>query len=218
MQVINGQKGKVAMRVTVRGKGGHSSFSPQHVNAVEYAARIITMIADKGRQFEQIGPFDHDFTVPHSTTLVSIINGGVAINVTPDYCDFIFELRSIHQDSTLADMRTLIDEVETTLLPEMHKKCPSAHIDWEEIFSYPAMGDATESKIFKELDPILPACGGKVSYGSEGGVLETIGSIPSIILGPGSIRQAHKSDEFIEIDQINQCLAFFDHLSAWVKS
>lgn len=216
MQVINGQKGKIAMRVTVHGKGGHSSFSPQHVNAVEYAARIITMIADRGRQFEQTGPFDHDFTVPHSTTLVSSMNGGVAINVTPDYCEFIFELRSIHQESTRADMRALIDNVETALLPEMHRQYPSAYIGWEEIFSYPAMGDATGSQIFKKLVPILPAGGGKVSYGSEGGVLELTGGIPSIILGPRSIRQAHEPDEFIEIDQIKQCIDFFDDLSKWI--
>ena len=109
MKLINGQKGKIAMRVTVRGEGGHSSFSPQHVNAVEYASRIITMIAERSRRYEQDGPFDQDFTVPHATTLTTIIEGGVATNVTPDTCSFIFELRSIDQEAAAMKLEDLMD-------------------------------------------------------------------------------------------------------------
>ena len=95
--------------------------------------------------------------------------------------------------------------------------CSSDLIEWQQLFAYPAMGDATDSEMFKALEPILPERGGKVSYGSEGGVFEIDGGIPSVILGPGSIRQAHKANEFIEIDQLSQCLAFLDDLNAWMK-
>ncbi|MBD3897778.1 acetylornithine deacetylase [Halomonas sp. ML-15] len=217
MQLINGQKGKIAMEVTVHGDGGHSSFAPQHVNAVEYASRIIAMIGDRSRRYEREGPYDTDFSVPHATTLATIVEGGVATNVTPDSCRFIFELRSIDQDAAQPDMQALISDVEATLLPEMRAIAPDAQIEWQEMFSYPAMGDATGCEMFKQLEPILPPRGGKVSYGSEGGVFEIVGDIPSIIIGPGSIRQAHKPDEFIEIDQLGQCLAFFDELDAWMR-
>ena len=217
MKLVNGQKGKIAMRVTVRGEGGHSSFAPQHVNAVEYASRIIDMIATRSRRYEREGPFDHEFTVPHATALTTLIEGGVATNVTPVTCQFVFELRSIDQDAAAIDMRTLIDEVEAALLPEMRHQSSEAFIEWQEEFSYPAMGDATDNETFKQIEPILPERGGKVSYGSEGGVFEIVGGIPSVILGPGSIRQAHKPDEFIEIGQLNQCLTFFDELDAWMR-
>ena len=217
MKLINGQKGKIAMQVTVRGEGGHSSFSPQHVNAVEYASRIISMIAERSRRYEQEGPFDHDFTVPHATTLTTMIEGGVATNVTPDTCSFTFELRSIDQEAAATDIQALIRDIEAALLPEMQRQSADAAIEWQQLFAYPAMGDATDSEMFQALEPILPERGGKVSYGSEGGVFEIDGGIPSVILGPGSIRQAHKSDEFIEIDQLSQCLAFLDDLNAWMK-
>jgi acetylornithine deacetylase len=217
MKLINGQKGKISMRVTVRGEGGHSSFAPQHVNAVEYASRIIAMISERARRYEQEGPFDYDFSVPHATALATLIEGGVATNVTPDTCSFVFELRSIDQQVAQADMQALIDEVEAALLPEMHRQSAKTGIEWEEKFSYPAMGDATDTEMFKKLEPILPERGGKVSYGSEGGVFEIEGGIPSVILGPGSIRQAHSPDEYIEIDQLRQCLDFFDTLGEWMK-
>jgi acetylornithine deacetylase len=52
---------------------------------------------------------------------------------------------------------------------------------------------------------------GKVAFGTEGGLFQEAG-IPTVVCGPGSIAQAHKPDEFIEIDQIAQCEAFMDRL------
>ncbi|MBO9467755.1 M20/M25/M40 family metallo-hydrolase [Tropicibacter sp. R15_0] len=54
--------------------------------------------------------------------------------------------------------------------------------------------------------------GGKVSYGSEGGVFEKTGGIPSIIIGPGSIAQAHKPNEYVDVTQIEKCLTFLRNL------
>ena len=212
MKLVTGQKGKIAMRVTVSGLGGHSSFAPNHVNAVEYAATIIAMIAERARRYQSEGPFDPDYSVPHSTMLTTVVEGGVATNVTPDTCVFVFELRSLEETAARADLAAFIAEVETALLPVMRAGAPEASIAWEEVFSYPAMGDATGAPGLEELRPILPEWAGKVSYGSEGGVFEVVGGIPSVIIGPGSILQAHQRDEFVEVSQLDACLRFLDRL------
>ena len=212
MTLVTGQKGKIAMRAFVRGTSGHSSFAPHHVNAVHYAARAISMIEDRARQYEAEGPFDRDFTVPHATTLVTMIEGGVATNVTPDQCSFTFELRSIDEGAAQADMDALLSEITATLGAEMSEGHPEAGITFERIFAYPAMGDASGTDAFKALRSIMPDWSGKVSYGSEGGVFEIDGGIPAVIVGPGSIKQAHKADEFVEIDQIDACLGFLGRL------
>ncbi|QDY71148.1 acetylornithine deacetylase [Qingshengfaniella alkalisoli] len=217
MTLVTGQKGKIAMRATVTGTSGHSSFSPNHVNAVDYASRIIAMIQNRGRAYETDGPFDQDFTVPHATMLTTMIDGGVATNVTPDKCSFTFELRSIDESSAQSDMQAVIDHAKATLLPEMKAKSDTAHIEFDQIFAYPAMGDASDSDAFAVFRGILPEWSGKVSYGSEGGVFEVIGGIPSVIVGPGSIKQAHKADEFVEISQLNKCLNFLDALTKQVS-
>ncbi|MBI6629448.1 acetylornithine deacetylase [Pontibaca salina] len=213
MKLITGQKGKIAMRAHVRGTAGHSSFAPSHVNALEYAARIIAMIQDRGRTYVEHGPFDPDFTVPHATMLATTIEGGIATNVTPDRCSFTFELRSIDESRARPDLDTLLSEVEAQFLPEMRAISDEAGIEWEEVFAYPAMGDATRTPGFEALRHILPEWGGKVSFGSEGGVFEVIGGVPSVIIGPGSIKQAHKADEFIEISQLDACLYFLDQVT-----
>ena len=214
MQLVTGQKGKIAMRAHVAGTSGHSSFAPDHVNAVEFAGRAISLISDRALRYGQEGPFDAEFTVPHATMLTTMISGGVATNVTPDTCSFTFELRSISGMDPERDMAALIAEVEAEVGAQMRAKSPASGITFERIFAYPPMGEARGTSGYERYAHLMPAWGGKVSYGSEGGVFETLGKIPSVIVGPGSIEQAHKPNEFVELSQIDACLRFLDALAA----
>ena len=56
-----------------------------------------------------------------------------------------------------------------------------------------------------------------VSFGTEAGSFQRAG-MPAVIFGPGSIDQAHKADEFITLDQVEQCVAFMGDLIAWAKT
>lgn len=208
MFVVNGQKGKHSMRAKVYGTAGHSSYAPHHVNAIEYAGRIIQMISQYADKIAEEGPFDHSFTVPHSTMLVTTINGGAATNVTPEYCEFTFEIRHIPEHDGQAVLDDLMKNVEAELLPQMKEISEDADIKWEKVFSYPGMGDCLEDEAFDLIREVLPEVSGKVSYGSEGGIFEKVGGIPAIICGPGNIEQAHQPNEYVEIDQLDKCLAF----------
>jgi len=212
MKFINGQKGKIAMRCHVHGTAGHSSMAPKHVNAIKYSAQIISMIESLADDFRKNGPFDQDYSVPHSTMLTTMIHSGVATNITPEESAFNFEIRSLPDHDASVVIEQLKKRVKEELIPEMRAISSKAGVDWEEIFSYPAMGDSVESPGFQFIKELLPEWGGKVSYGSEGGVFEMIGQIPSLILGPGSIVQAHRTNEYIEIDQMVQCLDFLERL------
>ena len=48
-----------------------------------------------------------------------------------------------------------------------------------------------------------------VSFGTEAGLFQEIG-ISTAVCGPGSIEQAHKIDEFIELEEIKKCLKFLE--------
>lgn len=52
---------------------------------------------------------------------------------------------------------------------------------------------------------------GVVSFGTEAGLYQELG-ISSVVFGPGSIDQAHKPDEFIELSQLERCLAMLGRL------
>jgi acetylornithine deacetylase len=48
-----------------------------------------------------------------------------------------------------------------------------------------------------------------VSFGTEAGLFQEIG-ISTVVCGPGSIEQAHKTDEFVTLDQIKKCLVLLE--------
>lgn len=50
-----------------------------------------------------------------------------------------------------------------------------------------------------------------VSFGTEAGLFQAVG-IDTVVCGPGSIEQAHKPDEFVTLDQLDQCLAMIERL------
>ena len=58
----------------------------------------------------------------------------------------------------------------------------------------------------------------KVAYGTEAGLFVKMAGIPTVVIGPGSIEQAHKADEFVEIAQLESCARFvgklIDHCKA----
>jgi acetylornithine deacetylase len=53
---------------------------------------------------------------------------------------------------------------------------------------------------------------GKIAFGTEGGLFRERLDIPTVVCGPGAIRQAHQPDEFIELDQIAQCMTMLRRL------
>jgi len=48
---------------------------------------------------------------------------------------------------------------------------------------------------------------GKVSYGTEAGLFQQMG-VPTVILGPGDIAEAHRPNEFVALDQLAKCESF----------
>ena len=57
-----------------------------------------------------------------------------------------------------------------------------------------------------------------VSYGTEGGIIQTDAEVPTVVCGPGSIAEAHKPDEFIALSEIKACETFVTRLIKYCTS
>src|SRR5262245_32589956 len=95
MQVTIGHTGKHGVRATFRGLAAHSSIAPSGVNAVEYAADLISEIRRRANALAASGARDEVYDVAHSTLLTSIVQGGTALNIVPDRCMVDFECRGL---------------------------------------------------------------------------------------------------------------------------
>jgi acetylornithine deacetylase len=212
MDVVVGHKSKRSFRVTVRGRTCHSSLAPHGVNAVEYAARLVVKIREISDRQARAGARDELYDVPFTTAHTGTLHGGTALNIVPDLCTLDFEFRAIAADS----LDTLTDEVigyaRTVLEPEMQTVAPEAGIAFDYASGFPGLDTAPGADVVALTKRLVGRnAHGKVAYGTEAGLYDGVG-VPTVVVGPGSIDQAHKADEFIAIAQIEQCGAFLDRL------
>lgn len=215
MAVVVAHKAKWSYRVTVRGHACHSSLAPSGVNAIEAAAEVIAEIRAIGRDFEAVGPRDPLYDVPFSTSHVGTIRGGTALNIVPEHCVFEFEFRMLagvdHQpfeDRLRAHVR---DKIE----PWMKARAPETGIEIELVNGFPGFDTPPES----DATVLAKRLAGrndhtKVAYGTEAGLFVAMGRMPTVVVGPGSIGQAHIPDEFIEKSELDKCGTFVDRLIA----
>jgi acetylornithine deacetylase len=209
MAVVVGHKGKRAFRTTVRGTGGHSSLGPRFVNAVEWAARLIEYISVAGIELQNSGARDELYDVPHTTLLVSTVAGGTAVNIVPDSCVFDWEYRSIAVDEGAGIGGMIMDFANDVLAPQMQQRAPQAGFEFAELVSYPGLETAPELPVVTLAKTLRGRNEHhKVAFGTEAGLFSAMAGIPSVVIGPGSITQAHRPDEHIDIGELDACARF----------
>jgi acetylornithine deacetylase len=215
MQVIIGHKGKHGVRATFRGLARHSSIAPSGVNAVEYAAELITEIRRRAIALAIKGPRDPMYDVPHTTMLTSTVQGGTALNIVPDHCAVEFEVRGLGIQESKQVTDAVVAWAKATIEPEMQKQDPACGIDFEEILEYPALDMKPEHSLVTLAKQLAGRNShAKVGFGTEAGVFVSIADIPAVVIGPGAIAQAHTPDEFIELSDLLDCAGFIGRLIA----
>ena len=218
MHVARGHKGKQAYRVVVEGRAGHSALTHLGVNAIEYACDLISFLRNKANTLRDEGPHDEAYEPAYSTIQTGKVSGGIAVNVIPERCEFDFEIRHLPSDDVVA----MIDEVSAfareTVEPQMRAVDPACGVHFQRISAYPGL-------LGRGAHGLQSFCCGltgiqqmiTLSFGTEGGLFEAM-DIPAIVCGPGSIEQAHRPDEWIELDQLARCDQFMQDLLAAVAA
>jgi acetylornithine deacetylase len=214
MQAIVAHKGKRDVCCRVRGRESHSALTPNGVNAIEFAARLIACIRGIADRLAREEPRDARFAVPHSTLQTGLVHGGIATNVVPRDCEFRFEMRNLPsmQHDTLE--REIVEYAERELVPQMRQVASEAGIVFERGLDLPAFGIAPDAPLVRwaqEVARTVDLGTGAVSFATEASVFAKAG-IPTVVLGPGSIEQAHKPDEYISYAQVAACEAFFGRM------
>lgn len=215
MQVIIGHKGKHGVRATFRGLARHSSIAPEGVNAIEYAAELIVEIRRRAMALAAAHATDSLYDVPHSTLLTSIVHGGAALNIVPDACTVEFECRGIGITESREVTDAIVAWAKAELEPAMKARNAECGIAFEEILDYPALDTEADAPIVTLAKSLAGRNDhAKVAFGTEASLFADIADIPSVVIGPGSIAQAHTPDEFVEMAELEKCGGFVERLIA----
>jgi acetylornithine deacetylase len=205
-------KGVYRYRCCVRGKEAHSSLTPQSVNAIEMAARVVSRVREMADTLEREEPRYEGFDVPYSTASVGQFHGGIADNVVPRDAEFRYEFR----DLPTADARALQAQVVAyarSLEPAMQKVAPETGFRFDTICEVPSFLGSLQDDITR----LAMRLAGEqrttlVGFGTEAGLFKQAG-IRTVVCGPGSIVQAHQPDEYVSLEQLARCQAFMEGLA-----
>lgn len=213
MNVIIGHKGKRSVKAAVRGFTCHSSLAPRGVNAVQYAARLTGEIYRIAEELRREGPLDELYDIPHSTGHVGVLRGGTALNIVPDSAEVLFEFRTIGGVDPEGLVERVVRFAREELEPEMRAVQPDTGISFDMYAGFPGLDTRPDDEVVTVTKALAGRNNhGKVAFGTEGGLFEKIAGVPTVVIGPGSIEQAHKSDEWIEVAELERCAAFVDRL------
>lgn len=206
MRVIEGHKGCYEYSTHFHGLEGHGSAPDLGVNAVEYAVRYVAELLQLKQRLRGMAPAGSRFDPPWTTVNLGALQGGVAHNVIASKAQVDWEMRPVTASDADFVKTALRQLCENELLPEMRRTHPEADITLETIGEVAGLLPMEQNEARRIMAELTGSNGADlVAFGTEAGIFQALG-MDVVVCGPGSINQAHKADEYLALDQLDQCL------------
>jgi succinyl-diaminopimelate desuccinylase len=202
--VHRAQKGNVFARLRTAGKSAHGSMPAHGENAISKALRLALDLED--RLGPRLAEREHPL-VGSATISVGTIHGGVRTNVVPDEC------------VVTIDRRIVPGEREADVLRELESFVGGrAQIEYEHVgaaFETPEEHWLVQAatRLVDEVHGRRMPIGGLVGS-SDARFYAAGAAIPTIILGPGTMDEAHVSDESVEVELVEKSVDLYAKLAA----
>ena len=195
-------KGHMSHRISVQGQSGHSSKPNLGVNAIEIMYQVIGQLLALKEKLA-INFTNQAFDVIAPTLNLGAIKGGDNSNRICGHCYLDIDMRSL-PGMTDDELITLLSEA----LKPLAEKYPT-RISFEELYpSSPSFEENTSSELVTIAEEISGHSCCAVNYATEAPFIQQLGC-QTIVMGPGSIDQAHQPNEFLafsEVDKTNRLL------------
>jgi acetylornithine deacetylase len=199
LQPMRAGKGYCLAEIIVRGREGHSAYPALGASAIFRAARIV-------RQLEKISEAlkeesREEFDPPYTTLNVGVISGGSAKNIIAGECRFTLEWRPVPGQSA----SRVLDLLRAAILDESSRDADfDCELDVQRIDD--GMETSAASKLVVLLEEVTGKRAGTISFGTEAPEMQRLGA-EAVVLGPGNIRVAHRTGEFVPRAELQQCVA-----------
>lgn len=191
-QPLVGHKGALWLEARTRGITAHGSMPERGVNAVYRAARAVSAL--EAFRFEGAA----DPLLGHPTLNVGTIHGGLNVNSVPDEAVIGIDVRTIPAQSH----REVREQLARALGADVEL---SARVD------VPGMRTEESERFVQDVYRLVEQRTGKrptaasAPYFTDASLLTpAFGGIPTVVLGPGELVQAHQTDEWASIRCIEE--------------
>lgn len=190
------QKGCIWAQLNISGKTSHGAYPEEGYNAVEYGMKIVHRIK------KWVTEYEHRL-LGTATAQVTMIQGGIAPNMTPDFAEILLDIRIVPgisaEDVEKKIKKICREEVEET----------NGEVKFEVRIKNArrAIEIAEEERWLKEFKAYLKQNDAEteeigINYFTDASILTKKESeIPVLLFGPGEPRLAHKPNEFVELEK-----------------
>jgi acetylornithine deacetylase len=204
LRVVTCHRGVIHAKLCATGIAGHSSDPSIGRNAIVALARATLALEELG---DALGE-RRDPTLGPPTLSVGLVEGGSAVNVIPDRASLTLDRRTLPGESA----ESVRSEIEARL-----ERAGIGHVEveWCRVEkgalstpdSHPAVGTCQRAVAGSGL----PTQTTSAPFATDGGVFEGAG-LPSIVIGPGSVLQAHTPREWVELRQVESMADIFTRI------
>ncbi|MBP3142923.1 acetylornithine deacetylase [Aliivibrio fischeri] len=204
LKPIRGHKGHVANAIRVTGKSGHSSDPAHGVNALEIMNEIMfALMTLKNKLVKEY--HNPGFSIPYPTLNLGHIHGGDSPNRICGCCELHYDVRPLPGIS-LDGLNNMLRDA----LKEVEAKWPG-RIDITPLHEpIPGYECSADSPIVTSTADICGQDVETVNYCTEAPFLQDL--CPTLVLGPGSIEQAHQPDEYLAFSFIDPTISVLSKL------
>lgn len=200
LRPVRANKGYCLAEVEVVGKEGHSAYPDTGASAIFRAGRFL-------HRLEQLAltvlreETDAAFQPPYTTVNVGLIQGGKAKNVLPGACRFTVEWRPIP-----GQRPEVVTELLERIRRELVKDEPAFEAKVHVLRIDRGVNTPAEAEVVRFLAEQSGKAPDTVAFGTEAPQLTALGA-EAVVFGPGDIKVAHQTGEFVPMDELVRCEA-----------
>jgi acetylornithine deacetylase len=197
LKPIRAGKGYSLAEVVVKGREAHSAYPALGASAILRAARLINRLEKIAASLKD--DLHPAFDPPFTTLNIGLIRGGSAKNVLAGECRFTLEWRPIPTQPSTHVLNLLKEAI-----AEEQRNDPDFQCEFDASRADAGFETAPDSPLISLLEQATGIKSGTVAFGTEAAQMMVLGS-ESVVIGPGDIREAHRTGEFVPVDELERC-------------
>lgn len=208
LEICIAHKGVSRTRLTTHGTAGHAAKVREPDSAIDKMARLLPGVLQECRQVKQK---THEL-LGNASMLVTTITGGSAPNIVPQSCCIEIDRRVLPGETR--------NEINTSLQAALQPAGLTAKKDYslENYLFIPASAIDAAHPLVDAAERVVTAVTGSAKKTVFEATCEapffSVGClIPTLIVGPGDLSQAHVKDEFVRIEELHQAAQIYASLA-----
>ncbi len=193
---IYGHRGAANLLFEIQGEAAHSSLPDLGKNAIVAAAPLIAALDAEHQRIRALPPTTD---VGSPTLTVSMISGGQALNVVPDQCRIHVNRRVVPFEDPAA--------VGAALEVYAREHCPLP-VTMTTIHELTAFYQPPDTPFVQQLSAWSGMAATTAPYGTNAYAYSHLAKGVAVF-GPGSIDQAHRDVEWIDVAELEKVMAIY---------